>query len=269
MDHQLRNLNLEGNNMSHAIKFLLRTAMFLTLATISCSHRPVDYFNGGVGRQAKGDWDGAIADFTKAIQLKPNDASAYNNRGRARNATGDVEGAGADYAKAIELNPKYAWAWHNRGCLRYDARDFTAASADFRKALECDSSNDYARFRLCLTRAWLGEPAAAATELQTYLAGPANAQPDRWPSKMGLFLAGPLAEPEFLAAARNADPSVEARQLCQAYFYAGSKHLLAGDKSAAMDYFQKSIAAHETSCLEYASAVAASKSLKEQKNQDP
>jgi hypothetical protein len=36
-----------------------------------------------------------------------------------------------------------------------------------------------------------------------------------------------------------------------------------------MDYFQKSIAAHETSCLEYASAVAASKSLKEQKNQDP
>jgi lipoprotein NlpI len=129
-----------------------------------------------------------------------------------------------------------------------------------------DPSNDYARFRLCLTRAWLGQALAATTELQIYLAGPANGQPDRWPSKIGLFLSGQLAEPGFLAAAKNADQPAEARQLCQAYFYAGSKHLLAGDKSAAVDYFQKSIAANETACLEYASAVAGLKSLQAQKN---
>ena len=33
--------------------------------------------------QSKGDLDGAIADYSKAIQLRPNYADAYNYRGTA------------------------------------------------------------------------------------------------------------------------------------------------------------------------------------------
>jgi lipoprotein NlpI len=102
-------------------------------------------------------------------------------------------------------------------------------------------------------------------ELQTYLAGRTNGQPDDWPSEIGHFLAGQLAEPEFLAAAKNADSKKETGQLCEAYFYAGSKRLFAGEKAAAMDYSHKSIATERKDFIEYASAVAELKSLKGQK----
>jgi len=138
---------------------------------------------------------------------------------------------------------------------------------DFRKAIELNPTNDYARFRVWLSRASLGEADAATTELQQYLSSRANGKKEDWVSKIGLFLAGQMAEPDFLAAAKNADPKTEAGQLCEAYFYAGSKRLLAGDKAATADYFQKSIATDRKDYYEYISAAAELKFLKEQNKQ--
>jgi lipoprotein NlpI len=286
-------------NMKRGIQFPLFLAMLVTLANTSCSDKGEDYVRSGYAKWAKGDLDGAIADYTKGIELKPDDAQAYyfrgdakrvkgdsdgaipdftkaiqlnpnyafayGNRGTAKQAKGDWDGAIADYTKAIQLNPKDSWSYHNRGCLRYEARDFTNALVDFRKELEFDSTNDYTRFRVWLIRARQGETEAATAELQKYLSGRASGKPDDWAAKVGHFLTGQLSEPEFLAAAKNADSKKEAGQLCEAYFYAGSKHLFAGDKAAATDYFEKCIATEQKDYFEYASAVAELKFLKGQK----
>ena len=53
--------------------------------------------------------------FSDAIELNPNDAEAYNNRGVAYSNKGDYDRAIADYTKAIELNPDYVEAYSNRG----------------------------------------------------------------------------------------------------------------------------------------------------------
>lgn len=54
------------------VRFLLIMALFLTLTTTSCSDdKAAYYYRRSVGKQNKGDLDGAIADCTKAIQLKP------------------------------------------------------------------------------------------------------------------------------------------------------------------------------------------------------
>jgi lipoprotein NlpI len=137
---------------------------------------------------------------------------------------------------------------------------------DFRKVLELDSSHDSARFRIWLIRARQGDAEAATTELRTYLADRFPGKPDDWIAKIGRFLAGQLAEPDFLAAAKNADHKKEAGQLCAAYFYAGSKRLVADDKATAMDYFQKSIATDQNALLEYTGAVAELMFLKARKN---
>ena len=47
--------------------------------------------------------DDAIADFTKAIELDPQDPEAYSNRGKAKKAKGDLAGADEDFAQADEL----------------------------------------------------------------------------------------------------------------------------------------------------------------------
>jgi tetratricopeptide (TPR) repeat protein len=57
----------------------------------------------GLLRQSKGDHDGAIADFSKAIELNGNCVQAYAARGVSREAKGDGAGAKSDYSKSIQL----------------------------------------------------------------------------------------------------------------------------------------------------------------------
>src|SRR5437016_13269374 len=67
-----------------------------------------DYNNRGLERQGKGDLDGAIHDYTKALGLKAKPstiATVYNNRANARMNKTDLEGAIADYTKDIEAQP--------------------------------------------------------------------------------------------------------------------------------------------------------------------
>jgi tetratricopeptide (TPR) repeat protein len=65
------------------------------------------YSNRSNAYAEKGEYDRAIADFDKAIKLKPKDAKAYSNRGNAYREKGDKERAIADYDKAIKLNPRH------------------------------------------------------------------------------------------------------------------------------------------------------------------
>src|SRR5262245_4899938 len=72
------------------------------------------YFSRGLVRKRQRDYDGAISDFTRSIQLKPM-PEAYLNRGATLKDKGDPDGAMLDYDKAIELKPDYADAFFNRG----------------------------------------------------------------------------------------------------------------------------------------------------------
>src|SRR5688572_4179156 len=91
--------------------FILAVLVLLSLsATVAYGQAaPVsaeDYFNRGNARTDKGDWDGAIADHTRAIELNSKYAEAYYGRGYARREKGELSGAIADYSKVIELSPK-------------------------------------------------------------------------------------------------------------------------------------------------------------------
>ncbi len=97
------------------------------------------YNNRGIAYGNKGDYDRAIADHNKAIELDPRYAKAYNNRG-VDYADKDYEKALADYNKAVELDPKYAMAYLNRGNIfRKKKGDFDRAIAEYNKALEVDT----------------------------------------------------------------------------------------------------------------------------------
>lgn len=91
-----------------------------------------------------GDFDSAINDFTKAIELK-SEASAFLSRGFALHSKKKYDLAIADFDKAVELNPKDASAYVNRGNSYEQMGNLEKAVADFKKALEIDAANEAAQ----------------------------------------------------------------------------------------------------------------------------
>ena len=63
----------------------------------------------------------AIANFRQAIQFDPKYASAYNGLGAALKFVGDLDGAIENWEKAVELKPDYGYALYNLG-LTYLAK---------------------------------------------------------------------------------------------------------------------------------------------------
>lgn len=94
------------------------------------------------GDQAAGlrSYDQAIADYTQAIQLKPDYAAAYNNRGLAYalKSKALMENAIADYSQAIRLRPGYAYAYNNRGVAYMASGHPESALSDFNQAIRLD-----------------------------------------------------------------------------------------------------------------------------------
>jgi len=94
------------------------------------------YGNRGLAYYNKGQYDRAIEDYNKAIALNPNLAWNYNNRGLIYGIKGQYDRAIEDFNKAIAINPNDADAYRNRGRAYYDKGFMEKAMADFQKA--CD-----------------------------------------------------------------------------------------------------------------------------------
>ena len=131
-----------------------------------------DYSQRGMARFEKNDLDGAIADFTKAIEMNgksqefcyyfrgvahyrkgnPNQAIVdfgkaiainshprfYDDRGNLLAKQGELDRAIDDLNKAIEIAPQFAKAYGDRGIIRLMRGEDALAEPDFKKCFELD-----------------------------------------------------------------------------------------------------------------------------------
>ena len=72
----------------------MKNILYLFLALASCGRSPhttaeeytaQEYLISAVSRCYLNEWDAAIVDFTKAIEIEPNYIEAYHKRGIAKN----------------------------------------------------------------------------------------------------------------------------------------------------------------------------------------
>jgi tetratricopeptide (TPR) repeat protein len=139
----------------------MRIIIFLTLVLLSCAPSVAtpadDAFQAGKEFHKHGNWKDAIASFTKAIALNPNDSTLYHWRGlsclfqsgmedpklgnRGTSYLQDLQQAVADFSKVIQVEPKNAQAYSERGDC-YDKLDqLENAIADYNKAIQIDPGN--------------------------------------------------------------------------------------------------------------------------------
>lgn len=115
------------------------------------------------------EYQEALADSTQAIRLAPNSAIAYNNRCYARaRGRGDYQGAIEDCNKAIQLDPNTinsAASYSSRCYVRAGMGDKTALS-DCNQALKIDPNYLYSYEDQGLARSALGDKNGAIEDFQ-------------------------------------------------------------------------------------------------------
>jgi tetratricopeptide (TPR) repeat protein len=106
-----------------------------------------------IGSRLGAAWSGlknyakAVEALTAALDLEPNDLD-YVSRGRARKELGQLDDAVADFTEAIRLNPNNAAAYASRGDLYMERDDVKHAIADFDQAIRIGTAGGPVNFPL-------------------------------------------------------------------------------------------------------------------------
>jgi tetratricopeptide (TPR) repeat protein len=86
----------------------------------------------------RGDYDRALSDCDQALRLNATDAEVRALRGTIYYNKGDYSKAVTEYTYAIRINPKNAQMYFTRGNIYCQTGDYSRGRADFMKALELD-----------------------------------------------------------------------------------------------------------------------------------
>jgi TolB-like protein len=107
------------------------------------------------------DWDGAKADFDRALALDPNDATIQRRYGQLIGSLGQLPDAVAAMRKAIRLDPLSAPAWSNLGYYLMASGQLVEARQALERTLDLNPDSAFARANLGLVTLLQGRPKEA------------------------------------------------------------------------------------------------------------
>ena len=133
--------------------------------------------------------------------------------------------------------------------------DWKKALSDLRRHDELNQEDEDAPPLIWAAQTRLGEKEAADRGLSSFVADhPEQANP--FYTEIDNFLLGKMSEKDLLAAADSGKEKKRPEQHCEAWYYAGLKRLLNGDKAGAAEAFRKTVATGEKTTNEYDFAEA-------------
>ncbi len=109
-------------------------------------HPRLNYLYNAAGRNylalSPPDYDRAIANFEKAVEISPNDAEGYDLLGWTYGFyKGELDRAIIELERAIELDPNYASAYGHLGWLYYAKRNYEDAIVNFERAVQLGATS--------------------------------------------------------------------------------------------------------------------------------
>ena len=131
------------NNAMNRLSFEVVTLGELALALSDAADATATARDEGVQLAQQGAFDEAIEEFTKAIEIDPEDVRIYRDRGGVYLTTKRFQEA-ANISKAIELSPK-DYAGYRPGAGQSELLQLDQALADLNKAIELNPNDPETR----------------------------------------------------------------------------------------------------------------------------
>lgn len=109
------------------------------------------YINLGDEYIVKEDYQGAINNYSQALQINPKNAQIYFKRAEIHHHLGNFQNAINDYSQAIYINPKDAYSYNNRGIIYEKFGYIDYAINDYKKALKINPKESVVYLNLAIT----------------------------------------------------------------------------------------------------------------------
>jgi tetratricopeptide (TPR) repeat protein len=133
-------------HLSTSLSFFVIALIATSIVLISCGKENAysKYKSGSAKFQLK-DYRGAIADFSKAIELKPEYTEAYYSKAICESKLGKTDKALADFNKVTELDPNNKNAVFNRAYyIKQQTGNYKSAVDDYNLYLELNRDGENA-----------------------------------------------------------------------------------------------------------------------------
>ncbi len=191
------------------------------------------YNNRGAAKVKKGDTDGAIADFGRAIELDRKNPWACFNRGQLRMDKDDTDGAIADFSCDIANNPEHVEAYMKRGIAKAAKNDMDGVIADMNHVLDLDGNNALAFFIRALAKDEKNDLDGALADFNRSIEiNPKNPTP--WVNRSATR--GKKGDYDGALADANHAIELDPERVAAYLNRAIAKHLKGDDKGALADY---------------------------------
>ena len=114
------------------------------LILTSCNLKLSDYYNSEAQKlESEGKYEEAIVLLDKAIRKNPKNIYALMNRGVDKSLLKDYQGAIEDYSRIIEIDESNTLAYMNRGKNKARLEDYAGAIEDFDKAIKTKGGESF------------------------------------------------------------------------------------------------------------------------------
>lgn len=131
---------------------------------------PWVFIQAGKAHMQWGDFNGALSDFTKAIEFDPQYPMFYLDRAGLYFKPDRLEEANLDLDQFIILSdPNAPWAYFQRAEVRFEWGDIEGAIADYEKAIELEPENPEAYFERAKLFIKIDDWERALVELEKFI----------------------------------------------------------------------------------------------------
>ena len=209
----------------------------------------------GIVHSRLGNYQQAIADYTRAIQADPEYAYAYTRRGYAYSELGDYQQAIADYTRAIQADPEYAYAYNRRGNAYAKLNDYQQAIIDFQSLITLDEEwLDTIGVNYALILSYVGRYEEAVAINRDYL----SRKPDEYTARYNLAVAlakwigTTEAKAEISEAHEVLNTILDGENRSAGLYGLGGLEAIAGNAETALAYLKESAGLPDSSAQEWA-----------------